>query len=226
MELFFQEKKQLHRLSLVVSQIRWFGFFIHPKVVQDTFWWTLPSRKFTYPTWGKGTSSFKYAKHQGDMLIPWEGIISTYWWCVNVSRFHCSLVCKEPHSQKGTYGCRMAGSGSDQCWSDQWGYFTYQSKWCILGINNPLILSIDPIFLQHHILIIPLALKDRVFSHPKNTSLSSDWFYQLIFFMTEKFRSLKNQRWLKRLNTLSQQNIPILDIAQPFETMKGAKWMF
>ena len=34
----------------------------------------LPSRKLTYPTWGKGKSSSNMP-YQGDMLIPWRVIM-------------------------------------------------------------------------------------------------------------------------------------------------------
>ena len=134
--------------------------FIHPKVVQDTFWWTLSS---------------------------------LLWWCVNLSR-SIALVCKRlPHSQKVQKDVDRR-KWSDQCWSDQWD-ISPTCKWGTPWGYNPLILSIDPIFAATSYINHPTCTRDRVFSHPQKHKPQL-WFWQLIFFMTENFRSLKNQRWL------------------------------
>ena len=43
----------------------------------------LPSRKLTYPTWGKGKSSSNLP-YQGDMLIPWR-VCHLTWWVGSIS---------------------------------------------------------------------------------------------------------------------------------------------
>ena len=54
----------------------------------------LPSRKPTYPTWGKGKSSSNMP-YQGDLLIPWRLNISLkLWiWIVNVQLFKTLMYC-------------------------------------------------------------------------------------------------------------------------------------
>ena len=49
-------------VNLISSMLR----YIYPQLD-----YTVPSRKLTYPTWGKGKSSSNMP-YQGDMLIPWR----------------------------------------------------------------------------------------------------------------------------------------------------------
>ena len=53
--------------------ISWVLWGIYGTIVYLPTWKlkTIPSRKLTYPTWGKGISSSN-TPYQGDMLIPWR----------------------------------------------------------------------------------------------------------------------------------------------------------
>ena len=79
--IFQWAPENLHFLEVfMIFMVKLRGFEVAKTFIIHGFWGAhglykgnIPSRKLTYPTWGKGKSSSNMP-YQGDMLIPWRVI--------------------------------------------------------------------------------------------------------------------------------------------------------